>query len=589
MARITVQPDDGHLTKYYRTVKELRATTPALTEGNTRRAFGALLAGLGRRRRLTLIEERPMSSTKTGGSIRTDGSLVDAFNRPYAHWEAKDSADNLDAEIRHKIEKGYPIDNIIFEDTRTAVLYQDGFEARRTAISRKPDFAALLTQYLNYKAEQFENFNEAVQSYGEQIRDIATQLKDKIDSAHKDNRLFQSKFEQFMELCRRSLNPNISAEAIDEMLIQHLMTERIIRRVFNYEQFTQTNVIAAKIEEVILALTSHYFNRRDFYGGALESFHKAIEDAAEDLDFGDKQTFINSVYEKFFQGYSVKVADTHGIVYTPQEIVDFMCAAVEEVLASEFGKKLGDEGVVVIDPATGTGNFVVNLLRRAYQHNFRQFEDFYKERLFANEVMLMPYYIASLNIEREYYDLTGRAAPFEGLCFVDTLDLARERQMTFLTEANTERVERQKAADINVIIGNPPYNVGQLNENDNNKNRKYDVIDKRIRATYAKDSKATLKNQLYDAYVRFWRWASDRLDGRPGIVCYVSNNSFVDQYAFDGMRKHLLQDFDQVYHLDLHGNVRQNPKISGTTHNVFGIQVGVGVTLAIRRHARAAT
>ncbi len=582
MARITIQPNDRHISKYYDTITELRGTKQDLTEGNTRRAFGALLAGLGRKRKLTLIEERPMRSKTTGGSIRTDGSLVDSFDRPYAHWEAKDSAANLDAEIKNKITVGYPDDNIIFEDTVTAVLYQDGYEARRTNIREKKNFAALLTQYLNYKAERFENFREAVTSYGEQIREIATQLKDKIDAAHRDNAAFQRKFEEFMELCRRSLNPNISIEAVDEMLIQHLMTEPIIRRVFDVPHFAQTNVIAAKIEEVIRSLTSAYFNRSDFYGGPLDKFHRAIEEASEDLDFSDKQTFINSVYERFFQGYSVKVADTHGIVYTPQEIVDFMCAAVEEALESEFGKKLGDEGVVIIDPATGTGNFVVNLLRRAHKRNLRQFEDFYRERLFANEVMLMPYYIASLNIEREYYDLTGRAAPFEGLCFVDTLDLARERQMTFLTEANTERVERQKAADINVIIGNPPYNVGQLNENDNNKNRKYDVIDRRIRETYAKDSKATLKNQLYDAYVRFWRWATDRLDGRPGIVCYVSNNSFVDQYAFDGMRKHLLQDFDQIYHLDLHGNVRQNPKISGTTHNVFGIQVGVGVTVAIR-------
>ena len=185
----------------------------------------------------------------------------------------------------------------------------------------------------------------------------------------------------------------------------------------------------------------------------------------------------------------------------------------------------------------------------------------------------------------EYFQLTGRAQPFEGLCFVDTLDLARERQMMMFTEKNTERVQRQRDADINVIIGNPPYNVGQLNENDNNKNRKYDVIEKRIRETYAKDSKATNKNALSDVYVKFFRWAIDRLDGRDGIVCYVSNNSFVDQYAFDGMRKHLLEDFDRVYHLDLHGNVRQNPKISGTSHNVFGIQVGVGITVAVRSDA----
>ncbi|MDE2775506.1 MAG: N-6 DNA methylase [Chloroflexota bacterium] len=581
MPPITIQPNDRYLTRYYSTIKELRAAQVKPTEGNMRRAFGTLLTGLGRRRKLTLIDE--YATQGQGKShIRPDGALVDEWKRPFAFWEAKDSSDNLYAEIENKKAKGYPLDNIIFEDTVTAVLYQDGYEARRTHIREKNNFAALLTQYLNYKEQARQNFNEAVQSYGEQIRDIATQLKEKIDAAHQDNPEFQRQFDEFMDLCRRSLNPNISIEAVDEMLIQHLMTERIIRRVFDVAHFTQTNVIAAKIEEVIRALTSSYFSRSDFYG-SLHRFHQAIEDAAEDLDFSDKQTFINSVYEKFFQGYSVKVADTHGIVYTPQEIVDFMCAAVEEVLETEFGKKLGDEGVVIIDPATGTGNFAVNLLRRAHARNLRSFEDFYKKRLFANEVMLMPYYIASLNIEREYYELTGRAAPFEGLCFVDTLDLARERQMTFLTEANTERVERQKAADINVIIGNPPYNVGQVNENDNNKNRKYDVIDKRIRETYAKDSKATNKNALSDVYVKFFRWATDRLGDRPGIVCYVSNNSFVDQYAFDGMRKHMLEDFDRVYHLDLHGNVRQNPKISGTTHNVFGIQVGVGITLAIRK------
>ncbi len=154
-----------------------------------------------------------------------------------------------------------------------------------------------------------------------------------------------------------------------------------------------------------------------------------------------------------------------------------------------------------------------------------------------------------------------------------------------MTEANSQRVERQKQAPITVIIGNPPYNVGQANENDNNKNRKYDVIDGRIRETYAKDSKATNRNALSDAYVKFFRWAADRLGERDGIVCYVSNNSFVDQIAFDGMRGHLLKDFTCVYHIDLHGNIRQNPKLSGTTHNVFGIQVGVGITLAIRSSA----
>jgi predicted helicase len=158
-----------------------------------------------------------------------------------------------------------------------------------------------------------------------------------------------------------------------------------------------------------------------------------------------------------------------------------------------------------------------------------------------------------------------------------------------MTEANTQRVERQKKTPITVIIGNPPYNAWQQNENDNNKNRKYEVIDKRIRETYAKDSTATNKNALSDMYVKFFRWAVDRLLPRDGIVCFVSNNSFVDQIAFDGMRKRLAEDFTRIYHLDLHGNVRQNPKLSGTTHNVFGIQVGVGISVAVRHNQHQGT
>src|SRR5262249_10510722 len=155
-------------------------------------------------------------------------------------------------------------------------------------------------------------------------------------------------------------------------------------------------------------------------------------------------------------------------------------------------------------------------------------------------------------------------------------DMAEPRQMDMFAPKNTLRVNRQKDTRINVIIGNPPYNVGQMNENDNNKNQKYKYVNDRIRETYGAASRATLNTKIYDAYVRFFRWAVDRLPHHEGVVCFVSNNSFVDQNAMDGMRKHLVKDFDTFYHVDLHGNVRQNPRISGTTHNVFGIQVGVG-------------
>src|SRR2546429_5512899 len=196
--------------------------------------------------------------------------------------------------------------------------------------------------------------------------------------------------------------------------------------------------------------------------------------------------------------------------------------------------------------------------------------------------MLLPYYISSLNLEHEYYSRMSEYEQYEGICFADTLELAEGQQLSMFVEENTERVKREKDAQIMVVIGNPPYNVGQKSENDNNKNRKYPVIDEHLYDLYVKGSKATNTRALSDAYVKFFRWATDRLQGRDGIVCFVTNNSFIDQIAFDGMRKHLLQDFTQVYHLDLHGNVRKNPKLSGTTHNVFGIQVGVGITMAIR-------
>lgn len=327
------------------------------------------------------------------------------------------------------------------------------------------------------------------------------------------------------------------------------------------------------------------FSRTE-YLKSLAPIYFAIERAARTIpDFKEKQQFLNTVYERFFQGYSRKTADTHGIVYTPQPIVNFMCASVAEVLRAEFGKKLNDPDVLILDPCTGTGNFIVNLMHRIPRADLPRM---YESQLYANEVMLLPYYIAALNIEHAYSEITGRWEAFEGLCFVDTLDLAEGRQIPMFTERNTERVTREQGAQITVIVGNPPYNVGQLNENDNNKNRKYEIIDGLLGETYVKDSTATLRMQLYDPYVRFFRWATHRLGNRDGIVCFVSNNSFLEQIAFDGMRKHLAHDFTSIYHLNLQGNVRKNPKLSGTAYNVFGIQVGVGITIAVRRAAAAA-
>ena len=409
---------------------------------------------------------------------------------------------------------------------------------------------------------------------------LAESLLTLIEGERQNNRAFRQAFARFAALCRDAINPNIADAAIEEMLIQHLLTERIFRRVFDNLDFTRRNVIANEIEQVIDALTSQSFSRGAFFR-PLDRFYRAIETTAATItDFSEKQGFLNTVYENFFQGFSVKDADTHGIVYTPQPIVEFMVRSVEAILNQEFGRSLADAGVHVLDPFVGTGNFMLRVMRHLQEiGKLSCLPDKYAGELHCNEVMLLPYYIAALNIEHEYHELTGQYAPFEGICLVDTFELAEDSQLSLFVQENTQRVEHQKDQDITVIIGNPPYNVGQVNENDNNKNRTYATMDKQVRETYAKDSNATNKNALSDPYVKAIRWAADRI-GEEGIVAFITNNSFLDAVAFDGMRKHLAEDFDTIYILDLGGNVRKGLAVSDA--NVFGIRVGVSINLFVK-------
>src|SRR5581483_1221694 len=562
------------ITSYYKKLEEFKGK--AEHELALRTAFHDLLADTARQQRWTLVPELTID-----GGIRPDGVVLDGFNLRRGYWEAKGPKSDLEREIKTKIGAGYPLTNTIFEKTVQAVLYQSKRRVPTEYDLRKPnDVSDLLKQFFTYTEPDIENFEAAVVEFKERIPELAAALLKIIAREHKENKRFSDAFNAFAEICRGALDPQISPATIDEMLVQHLLTERLFRTVFDNPDFVRRNVIAAEIEKVIDALASRSFNRHEFLK-SLDRFYIAIEGAAKSTEnWSERQHFLNTVYERFFQGFSIKQADTHGIVYTPQEIVDFMCASVDEVLRREFGSSIGEPGVQILDPCTGTGNFIVNLIRNYIPRH--KLKDKYAHDLFCNEIMLLPYYIASLNIEHEYYEKMGSYEPFEGICFADTLSLAEGQQLSLFVEENTERVKREKEAQIMVVMGNPPYNVGQKSENDNNKNRKYPVIDQHIRETYVKDSKATLNITLYDAYVRFFRWATDRLQGRDGIVCFVSNNSFLDQIAFGGMRKHFQQDFTRIYHLDLHGNVRRNPKLSGTQHNVFGIQVGVGITLAVR-------
>ena len=549
-------------------------------EGTVSNPFAILLDFYAKKVKATFAPQYQMR-TKEGKRIIIDGAILNEYGLPIAYWEAKDADDNLPKAIQEKRDNGYPFDNILFQTPERAILFQDEQEVLNTDITEPKNLVESFQYLFSYTAPALDNWQTAVTDFRSHVPDLANKLMELIEQRYETDPTFKKAFADFYEICRTAINPGLSRFAVEEMLIQHILTERIFRTVFERSDFTRRNIIAREIENVSDALMRHAVSR-DAFLEPLDRFYVAIEQAALLCrDFSQKQHFLNTFYEKFFQGFSEDVADTHGIVYTPQPIVDFMVNSVAYILETEFGRSLSDTGVHIIDPFVGTGNFIVRLMQDIQGTTL---EEKYRHELHCNEVMLLPYYIASLNIEQEFFQRTQTYLPFEGITLADTFELLEDRQFQLFTRENTERVEKQKAADMFVVIGNPPYNIGQINENDNNKNRKYETMDALLRKTYSQDSKATNKNALSDPYIKAILWASRRI-GAEGVVAFVTNNSFLDGIAFDGMRKHLAQDFDAIYILDLSGNVRKNPKLSGTTHNVFGIQVGVSINFFIKKSA----
>ena len=581
MPALNLKPTHKAVKDYYAALAAF-AQLGVTHEGAVRAAFQRLLEHCGRQVRWTLVPEHALNP-RGSKRVVVDGALLDAFHLAHGYWEAKDEDDDLPDEAHGKFAAGYPRDNILFQAPRRAMLWQNGRLVLDADLTDAGKLIEALETFFSHRPQEYAAWEEAVAQFKERVADIGQGLAKLIRQERGRNPRFTAEFADFLEKCRQSINPNLAEEAVEEMLIQHMLTERLFRTVFNNPDFTRRNVIANEIAKVIDALTSQTFSRDEFLK-SLDHFYVAIERTAATIaDFSHKQHFLNTVYEQFFQGFSVKVADTHGIVYTPQPIVDFMVRSVAAILEREFGRSLADEGVHIIDPFVGTGNFIVRMMREIPR---TALERKYASELHCNEIMLLPYYIASMNIEHEYFDATGKYVPFEGICLVDTFDLAEDRQLPLFAPENTQRVESQKETPMFVVIGNPPYNVGQVNENDNNKNRKYPTMDQRVRETYTEDSKATLKRAISDPYVKAIRWAADRIDGE-GVIAFVTNNSFLDAIAFDGMRKHLADDFSAIYVLDLGGNVRKNPKLSGTKHNVFGIQVGVSINFLIKKNGKS--
>ncbi|MDO9212291.1 MAG: N-6 DNA methylase [Methylococcales bacterium] len=571
---------------YYRKLDDLRRIAGASNEGALRSAFQTLLETIGSEHSLILYNEYPFKAPN-GAALRADGVLMDSLRQIHGWWEAKDEKDDLNKEIEVKLAKGYPRDNIIFEDTRTAVLMQNGEQAMTCAVNDAAQLQRLLNSFFDYESPEVASFRIARAKFLTELPQVAAALTELLSAARRDNAHFRQQSAAFLQLCQRSIGERVTAQNVDEMLIQHILTDQIFRAVFPDSRFHAENHLARAIGD----LENSFFRgeTRVLLLKRVEPYFAAIRlSAARTQTSADKQDFLKHIYEDFYSAYNPKDADKLGVVYTPKEAVRFMIEACDWLTQKHFKKRLSDSGLEILDPCMGTGTFIVDLLD--YWRGDQQALSYkFAHELHANEISILPYYIASLNIEQTYYEITGQWREFSGACFVNTLDNwgfeqthsgAQFDLFGSVTDENHARIEAQNARKIPIIIGNPPYNANQQNENDNNKNDAAPTADRRIKETYLADSTAQ-KTKLYDPYLRFFRWASDRL-GEEGVLAFITNRSYLDSRQADGFRKTVAKEFQEIWIVDLMSDVRKNPKISGTKHNIFGIQAGVAIAFLVR-------
>ncbi|MBX3410305.1 MAG: DEAD/DEAH box helicase [Phycisphaeraceae bacterium] len=400
-------------------------------------------------------------------------------------------------------------------------------------------------------------------------------------------------FEAFLSGLRTNLNPAVSREDAIEMLAEHLITRPIFDALFANYAFAKENPVSQAMQGMLDALDDEALHKET---QALDKFYASVRTRVEGIDNAEgRQKVVVELYDKFFRIAFPEMSDRLGIVYTPVEVVDFIVRSVEDVLREEFGTTIGAENVHIIDPFTGTGTFIVRLLQSGLISP-KDLPRKYTKELHANEIVLLAYYIAAINIEETYHGLmraAGKQAeyePFEGIVLTDTFQLFESSghiAENALPE-NTARVKRQKSAPIRVVMSNPPYSVGQGDANEDNQNLEYPALDARIAETYVAKSSATLLRNLYDSYVRAIRWATDRINGR-GVVAFVTNGYFIDGNSMDGLRACLVDEFTSLYVFNLRGNQRTSGEVSRAEGGkIFGsgARTPVAITVMVKNPAK---
>jgi predicted helicase len=399
-------------------------------------------------------------------------------------------------------------------------------------------------------------------------------------------------FDAFLDEIRDDLNPSITRTEAIEMLAQHLITRPVFDTLFQGNQFTVENAVSKAMQSVLDTL---YKQNIDKESESLEKFYASVKRRAADISTATgRQTLVLELYDRFFRNAFPMMTERLGIVYTPVEVVDFIVHSVSDVLKDEFGKSFSDKNVHVLDPFTGTGTFITRLMQSGLISP-EALSYKYKNEIHANEIVLLAYYIAAINIEAVYQDIAkeNQYQPFNGMVLTDTFQLyEQDRDMIAnLLPDNSNRRKKQKERKITVILGNPPYSKGQKSANDNAANIAYPNLDKRIEDTYAAFSSATLKNSLYDSYIRAYRWASDRL-GDEGVIAFVSGASWIDRSFADGMRKALCEEFAKIYVFALGGDVRKDMLSKGEAGeggNIFGqgSMTGICITVLVKNKSKS--
>ena len=487
-----------------------------------------------------------------------------------------------------------------------ALSWEDGKPIDADPAKAKESQKAVAQQLaLQFEQLQHVVFARMVQKVGDRryweqwaasVAEIAERQVERIGRLTTESGPHQQAFQNFLGGLRKNINPSISQQEAVEMLSQHVITRPVFDALFEGYSFVQHNPISVSMQKMLDLLEAQAVEKDT---ATLQRFYDSVRKRASGIDNAEgKQRIIIELYDKFFKTAFPKMVERLGIVYTPVEIVDFMLHSVDDLLRQEFGRSLSDENVHLLDPFSGTGTFTVRLLQSgliARDDLVRK----YTQEIHANEIVLLAYYIAAVNIENAFHDAMGSDTEyrsFDGICLTDTFQLGEsdgsDALFAEMFPQNSARVVRQKKAPLRVIWGNPPYSIGQRSANDNAQNQKYAVLDGRIEKTYVQGTDVTNKNSLYDSYIKAFRWASDRLDDtHGGIICFVSNGGWIDGNAQDGLRKCLEREFTSIYVFNLRGNQRTSGELSRREGGkIFGSgsRTPIAVTFLVKNPARPA-